>query len=443
MTFNTIVALATAPLPSALAIIRLSGFDAFEIAQKMSDQTFTSLTEKTILIGKILDGEKTIDQVVFLAFVGPRSFTGENIVEIVCHGSMIAIQEIIALAIKHGARHAEPGEFSSRAYLNQKMDLVQAEAIHDMIASVTPESKALAVRALEGQTSRLLVPIKTKIADLLSLIEVNIDYPEYEDIEKVSLKKVVSDTQEMIDMLGDLIQLGKKGRVIHEGVTVGIVGKPNVGKSSLLNSLINEEKAIVTPIPGTTRDTVEAEVNFNGILLKLLDTAGIRKNPKMIEAIGIEKSKDIIKNADLVLVVLDGSKPLTAEDETILKLTENKKRLIVYNKADLVKKPKPNALYISALTKDISALQKAIFDIFGISEKSFNSPSFYATRQLAKLEQMGEALKKANTDASNGMTLDLISVSLQEAYQHAINLLGLEGSTDLSTEIFSRFCVGK
>jgi tRNA modification GTPase len=264
MIFQTIAALATPPLPSALAIIRLTGHDVFSIVEKMSDQSFQSITQKTMLFGRIKDGFDVIDQVVFLVFVAPQSFTGDHVVEIISHGSMVVVHQILELAFRFGARQAEPGEFSLRAYLNQKIDLVQAEAVHDMIQSATPEAKRLAIQSLEGKTSALLNPLRTKIADLLALMEVNIDYPEYEDIGQVSIEKTKQETLEMLDMIKPLISQSERNRYIHEGIKVAIVGRPNVGKSSLLNALLNQEKAIVTPFAGTTRDVVEASLNLEG-----------------------------------------------------------------------------------------------------------------------------------------------------------------------------------
>lgn len=443
MIFQTIAALATPPLPSALAIIRLTGHDVFSIVEKMSDQSFQSITQKTMLFGRIKDGEEIIDQVVFLIFVAPQSFTGDHVVEIISHGSMVIVNQILELAFRFGARQAEPGEFSLRAYLNQKIDLVQAEAVHDMIQSATPEAKRLAIQSLEGKTSALLNPLRTKIADLLSLMEVNIDYPEYEDIGQVSIEKTKQETLEMLTMIKPLIAQAEHNRYIHEGIKVAIIGRPNVGKSSLLNALLNQEKAIVTPFAGTTRDVVEASLNLDGLLVTLLDTAGIRDHAEAIETIGIEKSKQSIAQADLILFVVDATQNLTEDDQVIYQLLKNKKHLIVYNKSDLVSKKDSNKLYISALQKDISSLIQEILTTFSIQPSINQQPSFYQSRHIGELKLIQEALKKANEDAKNLLTIDLIASSLQDAYFHTIALLGLSGSTDLASEIFSRFCVGK
>jgi tRNA modification GTPase len=440
---DTIVALATPPIKSALGIIRMSGPKAFEILSIVFSKNIEDVTEKTIHIGSIVENNEIIDQVVVLQFVAPKSYTGEHLVEIIIHGSPLVAQQVITLLIQHGARQAEPGEFSSRAFLNEKIDLIQAEAIHDMIDATTQESKRLAMFSLTGKTSEKLNPLRTKIADLLALIEVNIDYPEYEDIEQVTREKVMMDTQSIIDFADELIEQGEKGRIIKEGIKVAIIGKPNVGKSSLLNALLQEEKAIVTEIAGTTRDVVEGELNFHGVLLKILDTAGIRNSDDKVENLGIKKTLAVLEEADLVIHVIDG----TLNDEAIegldAKLLANKPLIKVLNKKDALNTFKEGEVYISALNKDISALEVAMKNLLKLQPSHYLTPSFYNTRQLAILRSIKEHIKHAYVDAKNEMTMDIVSSSLQLAYQSMITLLGLEGKADLGSEIFSRFCVGK
>jgi len=440
---DTIVALATAPAKSALAIIRVSGDDAFSMVSNIFSKDITQSRERKIVYGKIVDHGEAIDEVVVLVYVGPHSFTGENLVEIICHGSMLIVNQIMELLVKEGARLATRGEFSNRAYLHNRIDLVQAEAINDMINSTSAEGKRLSMMSLEGKTSSLLLPLKEHIADLLSLIEVNIDYPEYEDIEQVNRGKIIHDVSVLHDEISKLISEGRQGKIIKEGINVAIVGKPNVGKSSLLNALIKEDKAIVTEIAGTTRDVVEGDTNLGGLILHIFDTAGIRESSDPVEKIGITKAKKTLEDADLVILVLDASRDLDDEDQSMIRLTENKKRLIVYNKMDITAKRNKENLYISALNHDIEPLEKAISKIFGIEEASYVRPSLNNARQLGLLEKTDANLLKAKEDAERDLSIDLISVSLQEAYHNVLNVLGEENQNDLSDEIFSRFCVGK
>ena len=440
---DTIVALATAPAKSALAIIRVSGDDAFSMVSNIFNKDITQSRERKIVYGKILDHGEAIDEVVVLVYVGPHSFTGENLVEIICHGSMLIVNQIMELLVKEGARLATRGEFSNRAYLHNRIDLVQAEAINDMINSTSAEGKRLSMMSLEGKTSSLLLPLKEHIADLLSLIEVNIDYPEYEDIEQVNREKIIHDVSLLHEEITKLISEGRQGKIIKEGINVAIVGKPNVGKSSLLNALIKEDKAIVTDIAGTTRDVVEGDTNLGGLILHIFDTAGIRESSDPVEKIGITKAKKTLEDADLVILVLDASRDLDNEDQSMIRLTETKKRLIVYNKMDITAKRNKENLYISALNHDIEPLEKAISKIFGIEEASYVRPSLNNARQLGLLEKTDANLLKAKEDAERDLSIDLISVSLQEAYHNVLNVLGEENQNDLSDEIFSRFCVGK
>ncbi len=441
--FDTIVALATPPTKSALAIIRLSGPQALAMFSAMFSKDLTKETERGVHLGNILDGDELIDQAIVILYVNPKSFTGEDLVEIIIHGSPLIAQQVIELLLAKGARSASAGEFSSRAYLNQKMDLIQAEAIQDVITSTTADAKRLSLLSLTGKTSNMLTPLRTTIADLLSLIEVNIDYPEYEDIEVATSTKVIQASKEMVTMLDTLIQNGEKGRIIKEGIQLAIIGKPNVGKSSLLNALINEEKAIVTDIAGTTRDVVEAELNIQGVVVKILDTAGIRQSDQLVEQIGIQKSFASVAAADLVIYVIDATTKEKIEDESLKTLLATKNVIEVYNKKDLVPNDIQHGIAISAKQKDVAPLLLAITKQLGLETANYYTPSFNNMRQLGALKNVKSHLIKAQEDAKAGFTMDLISSSLQLAYDEVITLLGLQGKVDMSAEIFSRFCVGK
>ena len=432
--FETIVALATPPAKSALALIRVSGDDCFKVVSKVFNK---SITEKGINFGYVVDGEKKIDQVVLLAYVAPHSFTGENSVEIITHGSLLIVNQVISLLLKNGARMATNGEFSSRAFLNGKIDLVQAEAINDMINATTEEAKDLSMVSLTGETSAIFRPIKDKIGEILSHIEVNIDYPEYEDIEETSKEEILQKCAEILREIEELIRNGEKNRIYREGIKIAIVGKPNVGKSSLLNALIKEDKAIVTEIAGTTRDIVEGDFNLAGVPVHLYDTAGIRDSKDLIEQIGIDKAKKAVESADLIIFLVDE----TGIDNELYSLVKNKKHIIVNNKVDIFG-GKEGGVNISAKNSDIGALTDKIKEELNIGELTIK-PSFNNTRQLGILKLMASQLKKAIEDTNDNQPIDLIAVSIMSAYNCALDLLGENNKNDLTDEIFSRFCVGK
>ena len=440
---ETIVALATAPLKSALHIIRVSGGDAFDIVSKCFSKDIRNIDKRTLLVGKIVDNDNVVDEVVLAIYKGPKSFTGEDLVEIICHGSTLIANEIIQLLLSKGARLATNGEYSSRAFLNNRIDLIQAEAINDVINATTKEAKELSLLSLKGDTSKLIVPLRERIADVLSLIEVNIDYPEYEDIEVANKEHVISLVDELTPIIDKLVNEGEKGLIIKEGIKVALVGKPNVGKSSLLNALLGENKAIVTDIAGTTRDIVEGEINLNGVVLHLLDTAGIRESTDKVEIIGVNKSKDTIKEADLVIVLLDASTELDEDDKNILEYVKETPHITVYNKIDKSDKKFDNAISISALNNNIKPLKDAIYAKLGLSEQTYKTPSLNNVRQLGLLKNTKESLLKAKEDALNNLPIDLVSVSLHDAYNSVLEILGEYNQRDISKEIFSRFCVGK
>ena len=439
--FETIVALATAPIKSALSIVRLSGDDVLDVVSKCCSKDLRDIKERTILYASIVDKGEKVDDVVLLVYKGPKSFTGEDSVEIICHGSPLIAKQIVEICMENGARMATNGEFSSRAFMHNKIDLVQAEAINDVINATTKEAKKLNLLSLDGKTSELLKPIKTRLADILSLIEVNIDYPEYEDIEVANKEKVVAVSLELLKMIDSLIEDGEKAQIINEGVKVAIVGKPNVGKSSLLNAFLGEDRAIVTEVAGTTRDVIEGHVNIDGVVLHLYDTAGIHESNDRIESIGIEKSKKTINDADVVIVVLDGSNEIDDEDKQILEYTKELHPIVVYNKSDI--SSQGDRLSISALNNNIEPLIKKIKEVIGLDEISFSKPALNNARQIGLLRKAKESILKAKQDAENDLTIDLVSASLLEAYTAILEILGEANQMDLAKEIFSRFCVGK
>ena len=442
--FETIVALATPPMRSALAIVRLSGDNCFDIASKIFSKNLNDVKNNSIIHGYIKDNSQIVDEVILLVYKNPKSFTGEDSVEIISHGSPLITNKIIELAIKNGARMAERGEFTSRAYLHGKMDLIQAESINDLINAETEESKQISLMSLNGETSKLVLPLKQSLGDLLSLIEVNINYPEYTDIEEANEQKILTVCQENISYIDKLIENGQKGKIIKDGIKIAIVGKPNVGKSSILNALIGEEKAIVTDIKGTTRDVVEGKFILNGISINLYDTAGIRESDDIIEEKGIVKSRKTLNDADIVIAVFD-STTFDDEDHNILDLIRDKQNIIVYNKKDLIKDKKTdkNVLYISALNNDVDPLKEKIISVLGLKEENYKNPSINNSREIGILENVKESLGKALIDAKNNVPVDLINVNIQDAYLKVLSLTGEDHDFDIANEIFSRFCLGK
>lgn len=440
--FETIVALATAPIKSALSIVRLSGDDCFFIVNKMFTKDISKIEKSTIFYGYIKDGDTVVDEVILLAYKGPHSFTGEDSAEIICHGSPLIFNKIIEVALKNGARLATGGEYSSRAYMHGKLDLIQAESINDLINAESEESKKISLMALRGETSKLILPLKKDLGDLLSLIEVNIDYPEYLDIEVANHQKILDFCTNNISYINSLIENGNKGRIIKDGISIAIVGKPNVGKSSILNALLNEDKAIVTNIKGTTRDVVEGKLIINGIVINLFDTAGIRESDDIVEGIGIKKSVEKLEKSDLVIAVFD-SLNFDEEDKEILKLVKNKDTIVVFNKSDILENKDNTHLFISALNKDIEPLKEEIIKRLGLSKKNYDNPSIANTRELGILENIKEILGNVLTDTKNELPIDLINSKLKEAYLKVLSLTGEDNDFDIAKEIFSRFCVGK
>ncbi len=431
--FETIVALATPPLRSALAIVRLSGNDCFNVVSNFYSKNLIGLTQNSLLHGYIKDGDNFVDEVVLLLYKGPKSFTGEDSVEIICHGSPLIFNKIINLAIKYGARMAERGEYSSRAFLNGKLDLIQAESINDLINAETEESKNVSLLALKGDTSKLIFPIKKEIGDMLSTIEANIDYSEYTDIEEMNSKEIIEFCNDISKKINTLIANGRKGKLIKYGINVVIVGRPNVGKSSIFNSLLKEDKAIVSNIKGTTRDIVEGKINLNGILINLYDTAGIRDSNDYIESLGINKSKKILEIADIVIVVFDNEK-LNDEDLSILNIVKNKNIIEVYNKSDL-NNYKKGILTTNALKHNVNLLHDEILKKLNLKDDDYKTPSLANTREIGLLESCLEEINLTKKLALNGETIDILSEHIKTSYLKILAITGENYDFDMTKEI--------
>ena len=440
---ETIVALATAPIKSALALIRVSGDEAFSITEKLLRHPLYIKDKAELRHGALSLEGKPLDDVVLLCYPHPHSMTGEDVVEISCHGSPLIANEIIEAYLSLGARYATNGEFTARAFYAGKLDLVQAEAINDLINATTKESKNVALLSLSGRTSALLKPLLDKVGEALGSVEVGIDYPEYDEEESYSSADVASICASVLPELEDLIHKGAQGQCLRNGVDVALVGEPNVGKSSLLNALLQEDKAIVSSTPGTTRDVVEGEISIKGLPVRLYDTAGIHDTSNEIERLGVERSKKILDKAELILWVRDASNLNAKEEEEFLALTSGKKTIEIHNKADLIQEKKKGVLYASAIQEQTEEVKNAIFDALSLDEEVYVTPALSSPRELALLRLAKADIEETLSLCHQGMTIDLVSVPLQSAYNHLRQLLGLDPTQDFSKEIFSRFCVGK
>lgn len=449
MLHDTIVARATAPGKSAIHVIRISGDDAISLIDAVfKGSSLMGCDRKCVRYGHITDGETVLDEVVVTIFPEPRSFTRENVVEISCHGGPFVSAEIIRLLQSKGARMAEPGEFTHRAYLNGRIDLTEAEAVMDIIDAKTKNQLRLANETLSGSIKNAINTLKERLLDIIGVIDVNIDYPEYEDVEELTAHTLMPKIKSLLKDIKTILKSSKTGRVIREGINTAIIGKPNVGKSSLLNALLDEEKAIVTDISGTTRDVIEAELNLDGILLNLMDTAGIRDARDEIERIGIERTKSAIDKADLILLVLDQSDYLTEHDKTLLELTKHKTRILVGNKTDLgmkIKLEDEHIINISAKKRSgLSDLAEEVRTLF-IDENVIQSgdPILANTRHIAIIEKTKKNLEDAHKSCQEGLPIDMTEIDLRNAWQNLSDVLGETTEDALIDSIFSRFCLGK
>ena len=436
MNDDIIVAVATSRLEAAISIIRLSGKDVIEFVQQFFTGKIINKESHTITYGYIKNNGEKVDEVLVNIYRGKRTFTGEEMVEINCHGGVYITNRVVDICLHHGARLAERGEFSKRAFLNGRIDLSQAEAISDIITAKNSYASSLALKGIQGSISHFIKDLKEELIQIITQIEVNIDYPEYEDVEELTADKLLP--------MNKIIEDSKNIKLLKDGIQTAIIGKPNVGKSSLLNAMLKEEKAIVTNIAGTTRDVVEGSVTVDGILLNMIDTAGIRETDNIVESLGVEKSKEMIKKADLVLLVIDGSKELDQEDQKLLELTEDTNRIIIINKTDLGKKVDLEGIEISAKEQDILALTKEIKKKFNLGLIS-NQEEYYLTnaRQTQLLEKAAVSLQTAIDAMKMSVPADLIVEDLYDSWSCLKEILGEQAKEDLLDELFKRFCIGK
>ena len=448
---DTIVAISTTMGVGAISIIRLSGKDAISIVnQCFKGKNLEEVPTHTINYGHIYDGEELIDEVLVSVMKGPRSFTAEDIVEVNSHGGIITTNRILETMLNHGARLAEPGEFTKRAFLNGRIDLVKSEAVMDLIESKSDEARKMALSQLGGTTSTLITNFRDTLKQLLSSIEVNIDYPEYYDIEVMTVEKIKEQVSIMKKELQELVKSSENTATIKNGIKTVILGKPNVGKSSILNKLLEQDKAIVTDIAGTTRDIVEGEIYLDGVLLNIIDTAGIRETDDVVERIGVEKSLSMINDADLIIVVLNSNEELSDEDKEILEKTKDKTRIIVLNKNDLDKKlviPTNLQNVVETNTNDlggITSLKKKIKELFNLEQIATKDYTYLAnSRQISLAKQAYKNLLDAEQAIEDDQPVDMIEIDLKECFDTLGEIIGATYSEEIIDNLFENFCVGK
>lgn len=458
--FDTIAAISTPPGEGAISIVRLSGDQALTIANKVyqsDNKQLLDVPSHTIHYGHIVDpkSEQLVDEVMVSVMRAPRTFTREDVVEINCHGGIVVVNQILQLLLREGARLAEPGEFTKRAFLNGRVDLSQAEAVMDLIRAKTDKAMGVALNQLDGNLSALIRSLRQEILETLAQVEVNIDYPEYDDVEELTTKLLLEKAQMIQQRIEVLLATSQQGKVLREGLSTAIIGRPNVGKSSLLNHLLREEKAIVTDIAGTTRDVIEEYVNVRGVPLKLIDTAGIRETEDIVEQIGVARSRKALAESELILLVLNQSEPLTIEDEQLLEATKGLKRIILLNKTDLPKQLEEDKLLsliedepvfaVSVANNEgLDRLETAISELFFGGQTGERDATYVSnTRHIALLEKAAISLQEVIAGIDAGMPVDLVQMDMTRCWDYLGEVVGDSVQDELITQLFSQFCLGK
>ncbi|MBK2402187.1 tRNA uridine-5-carboxymethylaminomethyl(34) synthesis GTPase MnmE [Erysipelothrix sp. strain 2 (EsS2-6-Brazil)] len=444
MITDTIVAIITALQESAINVLRISGVDAIETVNQIFSRDLEQVDSHTVHYGHIIDpvNKQVVDEVLVSVFRAPRTYTREDVVEISCHGGVLVTKKILSLCLSVGARMAEPGEYTQRAFLNGRIDLSQAESVMELIQAPNEFAQELAISGVQGNVRKLIEPLLERLIQMIANIEVNIDYPEYDDVEVLTEAVILPDAKEFLKDLGKILKESQSGRIMKEGVKTVILGKPNVGKSSILNVLLEEDKAIVTEIAGTTRDLVEGWIRLQNVALHLIDTAGLRDTGDRIEQIGIEKSRKALETAELVIVVFDASQPRDQEDLELLEATKHKERIIVYNKKDLVERA-PDGLYVSALEADVHELVDEINKRYVEHTKALSKPTLSNERHIAQVQKSYLAMQRAIEALEFGMELDLVTIDLNESYVELASIIKPKKDINVLDEIFARFCLGK
>ena len=446
---DTIVAISTSQGIGAISIIRLSGKESIEIVNKIvKNKNLNKLNSHTINYNHVVNNDEIIDEVLISIMKAPRSFTTEDVVEINCHGGIATTNKILELLLLNGCRLAEPGEFTKRAFLNGRIDLLEAESVMDIINSKTENSLKLAINQLNGSTSNLIRNLRQDLLEILANIAVNIDYPEYEDIEEVTNQKLEKEIIKIKQKVNQILNDSKNSKIIKEGIDVAIIGKPNVGKSSLLNKLLDEDKAIVTDISGTTRDIVEGKINLNGFILNIIDTSGIRKTTDKVEQIGVDKSKNLIDRADLILFLLDNNTLLNNEEKELLETIQNKKHIIIVNKTDLETKidlKDENYIRMSTINNiGIKELKERIIKLFEL-DKIEQSDMTYLTnaRSIALLKQVKEKIEEIENSINMNIPISIIEIDLRNVWEILGKIIGEHYEDELIDQLFTQFCLGK
>ena len=458
--FDTIAAISTPPGEGGIGIVRLSGDEALEIAEKVYKQGNKRLSDQpshTIHYGNLYNPktDEKIDEVMVTIMKAPKTYTREDIVEINTHGGVLVTNKVLQTILAAGARLAEPGEFTKRAFLNGRIDLSQAEAVMDVIRAKTDSAMHNAISQLDGNLSNLISEIRQEILQTLAQVEVNIDYPEYDDVEEMTSKLMQEKAAEVKAQVEGILETAQQGKILRDGLATAIIGRPNVGKSSLLNAFARQEKAIVTEIAGTTRDVIEEFVNIKGVPLKLIDTAGIRETEDVVERIGVSRSKKAIEEAELVLLVFDQSEKLTDEDFEMMRLTENKERIIILNKMDLKQElnvdnlldkvdPKSVISVSVAENSGIQEVENAIVNLFFAGKTGEKDATYISNiRHISLLEQAVDALDEVVGGIEMGMPVDLVQIDLTRAWDALGEVTGESVQDELITQLFSQFCLGK
>ncbi|AJO60454.1 MULTISPECIES: tRNA uridine-5-carboxymethylaminomethyl(34) synthesis GTPase MnmE [Bacillus] len=458
---DTIAAISTPMGEGAIAIVRLSGPEAIQIADRIykgpKGKTLSSVESHTIHYGHIVDrpSDRVVEEVMVSVLKAPRTFTREDVIEINCHGGIVTVNQVLQLALREGARLAEPGEFTKRAFLNGRIDLSQAEAVMDLIRAKTDRAMNVAMNQMEGRLSALVRRLRSEILETLAHVEVNIDYPEYDDVEEMTHQILVEKATAVKKEIEALLRTSEQGKILREGLSTVIIGRPNVGKSSLLNSLVHEAKAIVTDIPGTTRDVIEEYVNVRGVPLRLVDTAGIRETEDIVERIGVERSRQVLKEADLILLVLNYSEELSEEDVKLFEAVEGMDVIVILNKTDLEAKidtervrelANGRPVVTTSLLKEegINDLEEAIQSLFYTGAIESGDLTYVSnTRHISILQQAKRAIEDALSGIEQDVPIDMVQIDLTRCWELLGEIIGDSVHESLIDQLFSQFCLGK